>query len=1152
MIVEKVLTHLLEGCVTVVARLFHMCSRLVHTPHVVAMVCGVIPMSLAVGAVEQKRSYNLPQDDATVTLNKFAEISGSQIVFMLTSVRGVRTNAVTGEYTSTEALTRMLAGTELRVTQNTVSGAYVVTRRRASEAGRVGPDSRPETKPNNMNKPSISMIKRAVALLGLLVAQVSEAQTSSPPAVAKNEDTIELSPFVVSASSEQGYVAASSLAGSRVNTPLKDIAAQIDVLTSEFINDIGAVNVEEAIVYSTNNGGANEQNTGVNDGTQSTRTSGRARGFDASTASSDFYATSMPSDFYNVDRLTIANGPQSILFGLGNAGGAVDTTTKRATMRDRYQIGFRADLEGSARTSFDLNEVIIPQKLAIRIVGLKSDANEAVQGGYNNQERLFGTFTLKPTPSTTVRISGERVLQRASLATNRLSYDFVTPWLAAGSPLYDNSRGNASITNTTFLLLSRNSSTQRTTTYDGLGNNNIYVWNGSALTRGPHQLTGAVDTRTPTLFDPSIYPLDRDPRIEGRMNKLGGKMVRGSIEQKITQDLYLELGFNYESIDEIRGGPFTEAEAASIRVDPNMYLPGGTAAVPQTKLNPNAGKLYIEGFPRATELTNLTKETRLSFSYEFNFAKRFGNFTRFLGRHRFAGLVSSRIDEDLSQDSRVTILGNPSFATGDLLNNSRLTRVRYYLNPSVGSYSAGGIPGGPDGMFGSWSNVDATTGETFQTTTFGNPAGRTSPAAGSRKEIQTYMLALQSFFWNDRVNFFAGRRIDDFKSYLMADQYLVRGDQLVAGDRKGLYTPLPQTDFAPTPSLDDRGITYSYGTVVHAWRGLSFFASKSNNTGLPPGRFDPDNNPLRGVYSDGYDYGFRTSLRNDTISMRVNFYKEHQHNLIGDGQNVRTSSALIEQRLRGSDRPAGIADVAADGYDPVGRGDVYRSVEDKIGRGIDVTLVARLTKNWDMRLALGRQQTRVFNKGADFTAWVNRRLPVWQNFGGLGWDNVTISTTDPRTVHEYYTQQVLSDITTNQLRNNLPRYRQREWRASLFTDYNFSEGRLKGLNFGGGVRWTDSAMIGFEQRPFPTGGNGDDVTKPIFGDAQTFVDLLAGYGSRAKIFGGHPINWRVQVNVRNLLEPKKYEPVRSSWTGSVLEWARVEPRSVTMNVTFTY
>ena len=53
-------------------------------------------------------------------------------------------------------------------------------------------------------------------------------------------------------------------------------------------------------------------------------------------------------------------------------------------------------------------------------------------------------------------------------------------------------------------------------------------------------------------------------------------------------------------------------------------------------------------------------------------------------------------------------------------------------------------------MFGPWQFNDAATNTVFDATMFEHPAGRTSATGGSRKDIQTGMLALQSFFWKDR------------------------------------------------------------------------------------------------------------------------------------------------------------------------------------------------------------------------------------------------------------------------------------------------------------------------------------------------------------------------------------------------------------------
>ena len=63
---------------------------------------------------------------------------------------------------------------------------------------------------------------------------------------------LQLTPFSVTADADTGYIARDSLAGSRLNTALKDTPASLSVLTKEFLEDIGATTLEEAMAWSTN------------------------------------------------------------------------------------------------------------------------------------------------------------------------------------------------------------------------------------------------------------------------------------------------------------------------------------------------------------------------------------------------------------------------------------------------------------------------------------------------------------------------------------------------------------------------------------------------------------------------------------------------------------------------------------------------------------------------------------------------------------------------------------------------------------------------------------------------------------------------------------------------------------------------------------
>src|SRR6476620_9723829 len=75
---------------------------------------------------------------------------------------------------------------------------------------------------------------------------VSSAQPPNAPRASKpGEDTIVLTPFTVDATRDQGFVAASALAGGRLATDLKDTPVAYSVLTREFIDALGVSDVTE-------------------------------------------------------------------------------------------------------------------------------------------------------------------------------------------------------------------------------------------------------------------------------------------------------------------------------------------------------------------------------------------------------------------------------------------------------------------------------------------------------------------------------------------------------------------------------------------------------------------------------------------------------------------------------------------------------------------------------------------------------------------------------------------------------------------------------------------------------------------------------------------------------------------------------------------
>ena len=128
---------------------------------------------------------------------------------------------------------------------------------------------------------------------------------------------IHISPFTVIEEEGVGYLARSSLAGTRLNTPLRDIAATVSVITQEFLEDTGSSDLQELLVYTTGTeivgiGGnfANPDSTNVVSGIQEQNyrdpiRSTRVRGLAAADLTRNYFSTIIAMDSYNTSRVVI-------------------------------------------------------------------------------------------------------------------------------------------------------------------------------------------------------------------------------------------------------------------------------------------------------------------------------------------------------------------------------------------------------------------------------------------------------------------------------------------------------------------------------------------------------------------------------------------------------------------------------------------------------------------------------------------------------------------------------------------------------------------------------------------------------------------------------------------------------------------------------
>lgn len=234
-----------------------------------------------------------------------------------------------------------------------------------------------------------------------------------------DEEVFELSPFVVDASGDTGYRATQTLAGGRTATQLKDIGTSVEVVTKEFLNDIGANDVEEYLQYTTggevggSQGNFEGADVGSSDGNASSagtrsepHANTRLRGIGRPDYVRNYYKTNIPADGYNTSRVDINRGANSFLFGLGQPAGLINTGYTKAEMKDLNKVEFQIGSGGdspSYRGSVDFNRVLVDNKLAFRFAALADRREYRQNPSYKDSDRYYGAITFKPFKDTTIR-----------------------------------------------------------------------------------------------------------------------------------------------------------------------------------------------------------------------------------------------------------------------------------------------------------------------------------------------------------------------------------------------------------------------------------------------------------------------------------------------------------------------------------------------------------------------------------------------------------------------------------------------------------------------------------------------------------------------------------------------------------------------------
>jgi outer membrane receptor protein involved in Fe transport len=839
-----------------------------------------------------------------------------------------------------------------------------------------------------------------------------------------------LSPFQVSAADDDGYVAASSLAGSRMKTPLRDTAASISVMTEEFLADIGANDLTTALEWANNvqldsidtfafGAAPNDNNTLTGPD------SFRIRGVPAS-ITRNYFSWIVPTDNFNVGRIEESRGPNSILFGIGSAGGIINFATKQALLTKNIRtVSAQVSSYGGYRGSFDINQTSFDNKLGVRVNAVRSHAGGYRQHVFKDTDRIHLALTYNIARKTQFRAEYEGGTFNEARARTVSIFDSVSGWEAAGSPTL------------TAPVAANNA-------FGRYGNANRVTFFGDTGTllnmRAQNFSNGTSNAiEDPGVADQSINTGGPNQRQEGSYNA-----TSLFLEQQIGKKTFLELAYNHQ--DSNQQSNFLSqgsSEGASLRADPNQLLPNGQP-------NPNVGGYFIEGAWARFDRVSKSDSIRLTASSEFDFGK--------WGNYRLAALGEHETRDYRNTNSREAWLNRPFNSTPE--NAVNLVTRRSYV--TLGDWASYYVRG--PGDLGLIENVmDPVTGQTLSSgfVTSGTPQD-------FPETQKTALLGGQARYFGGRLVLGFGYRYDELET----TRY---------GTKRDPTTNIIGIDYDNVTELEYSGKTATFGVVGHLTNNISAFYNRSDNFSLPNSgaRILPDSSFAPNPEGLGEDVGLMFTMLENKLSMRVAYYQIDMVNDVGGGfggtvDNPTVLNNVILNTLVANQATTGFTQAMADAREI----STNNATQDRHVQGYEFTLTANPTRNWRVQMNYSYSDGAQSNIAPEVKAWRAENIPFFQTFD----QSLITGEATLRTIGAAIAawESEFADITALE---GIALPGNRKHKFNLFTRYTFRNGMLKGFYVGGGYRHQTKNVIG---RDVNTG-------ELLYGNSYGLADFLLGY-----------------------------------------------------------
>ena len=1068
-----------------------------------------------------------------------------------------------------------------------------------------------------------------------------EAEQRNTPAVtttssSESGETVVLSPFEVT-SEGRGYYSATTMSGTRLNSKVEDLASAISVVTKEQMSDFAMLDINDIFLYEANTEGTGtytefsvDRNGSPVDNSLNPNSANRVRGVGPANLSFANFETSgrMPLDPLVLDSVEISRGPNSTVFGLGNAAGTVNMAPASANLtRNRSQVGLRWDSFDGYRASLDLNRVLKRNVLGVRgSAAFQHDGFVRKPSGTDTR-RLNGMIRYQPFKYTTLTASHFYYHITGNRPNTTPPRDAITGWIKAGMPTWDpvttsakingvRVPGNFTATSVPPYFASNNLRDQSVLFIDTDGS--IGYWgpgrtSSTATPEGRNQNIVLVNT-TPEQIRATQPLFSSDPSVTSKavydwskvnlaaMNRINETTLMTHLQaEQIFLDtqrhmIAMQAGYFREATRRDNRGLYGTAGSSGatgfLYMDVNERMVDGSPN--PFFLRPYVGfwnSKGIQGGPSERE----TYRGQLAYRLDLRKEK---NLLRWLGMQQLLGYGEYKENRSRTTIWRDVILSNHSWypaptglETSFARPNVALTYYRYYVGDNVGFNADHApkdfTPGVYPYRWGGWTNpgtANATPNFVTEQAKLGPGYWYDSTNTWDRSLLRTRGGVIQSHLLGDRVVTTFGLRKDE------RDQRQ-RGDTLFRATPDGIVLDYGSTfSLDPTDWVHAGGKTTTAGVVVKPTRWLNLHYNKSDS-------FQPQGyavglylNPLPDPTGHGEDYGFSLNLFNGKLVVRANKYETTQI----DSRNG--SMRIIAQRIRNLDfdspnsnqffnlstrARAWVENAAAAQGRTLTNEQILQEVasitkldtayftrpesrteqnelvgetQDVTAKGLEFEVHWNPTPYWTTKFNLVKQESIDSKMSPAVTRWIEERMPVWTSIidpeiNRPWWTERYNGTNSPS---QFFAASVKTPYDVAVANQGKTRPQIRKYRFNLSTSYRlaglgFDREWLKRFTVGGAVRWEDKGAIGYygvEQLPAII--TTLDPRRPIYDKARAYFDFFTSY--RLKLY--NKVSTTLQLNVRNIQEDGRLQPISAYPDGTPNAYRIVDPRQFILSATF--